>query len=64
MSTVPEAIFANALGMKVAGLTCICNWAAGLGEEKLSGEDVLRTAAESMPRMRAVLEGFIRQAAG
>lgn len=58
MSTVPEAIFANALGLKVAGLTCICNWAAGLGDEKLSGEDVIRTANEAMPRMRAVLKGF------
>jgi inosine/guanosine/xanthosine phosphorylase family protein len=61
MSTVPEAIFANALGMKVAGLTCICNWAAGLGEEKLSGEDVLRAAAEAMPRMRTMLEGFVKE---
>ena len=60
MSTVPEAIFANALGLKVAGLSCICNWAAGLGDEKLSGEDVIRTANETMPRMRAVIEEFCR----
>lgn len=57
MSTVPEAIFANALGLRVAGLTCVCNRAAGLGDEKLSAEDVLRTASEAMPRMRAVLKG-------
>ena len=59
MSTVPEAIFANAMGVKVAGLSCVCNWAAGLGDEKLTSEDVIRTANEAMPRMRAVLNGFI-----
>jgi purine-nucleoside phosphorylase len=61
MSTVPEAIFANALGLKVAGLSCICNWAAGLGDDKLSGDDVLRTAKEAMPRMRAVIRSFVEK---
>jgi inosine/guanosine/xanthosine phosphorylase family protein len=61
MSTVPEAIFANALGLKVAGLSCICNWAAGLGDEKLSGEDVIRTANETMPRMRSVIRSFVEK---
>jgi purine nucleoside phosphorylase len=59
MSTVPEAIFANALGLKVAGLSCSCNWAAGLGDEKLTHDDVAKAAAEAMPRMRAVLNGFV-----
>jgi inosine/guanosine/xanthosine phosphorylase family protein len=62
MSTVPEAIFANALGMKVAGLSCVCNWAAGLGDEKLTADDVLRTANEAMPRMCAALKGFVKSA--
>lgn len=61
MSTVPEAMFANALGMQVAGLSCVCNWAAGLGHEKLTHEDVNRAAAEAMPRMRNVLNGFARE---
>jgi inosine/guanosine/xanthosine phosphorylase family protein len=58
MSTVPEAIFANALGLKVAGLSCVCNRAAGLGHDELTHEDVARAAAAAMPRMRAVLNGF------
>jgi len=49
MSTVPEAILANALEMKVAGLSCVCNWAAGLGDEKLTADDVIQTANEAMP---------------
>ncbi|HPR83528.1 MAG TPA: purine-nucleoside phosphorylase [Pontiellaceae bacterium] len=61
MSTVPEAIFANALGMKTAGLSCVCNWAAGLGDEKLSGADVIRTAKETMPRMRSVIRSFVEK---
>ncbi len=63
MSTVPEAIVANALGMKVAGLSCICNWAAGLGHAKLTHEDVNRTAAETMPRMRATIATFLEELA-
>lgn len=58
MSTVPEAIFANAMGMQVAGLSCVCNRAAGLGHDELTHEDVARAAAEAMPRMRNVLAKF------
>ena len=61
MSTVPEAIIANAMGLKVAGLSCVCNWAAGLGHEKLTGEDVICTAQEAMPRMRAVIKAFVTE---
>ncbi|HKL22967.1 MAG TPA: purine-nucleoside phosphorylase, partial [Tichowtungia sp.] len=61
MSTVPEAIFANALGMRVAGLSCVCNWAAGLGHAELTHEDVARAAEEAMPRMRKVLNGFVHE---
>jgi len=61
MSTVPEAIFANALGLRVAGLSCVCNWAAGLGDDRLSAEDVLCTAKEAMPRMRSVIRSFVEK---
>lgn len=60
MSTVPEAIFANALGLAVAGLSCISNPAAGLGAERLTDEDILHTAHEALPRMRQVIQTFIR----
>ena len=63
MSTVPEAIFANALGFKTAGLSCICNWAAGLGDEKLSGNDVIRTAEAAMPQMQSVIRSFVEKCA-
>jgi purine-nucleoside phosphorylase len=59
MSTVPEAIIANALGMQVAGLSCICNWAAGISPVPLTHEDVNRTATEAMPRMKKTITGFL-----
>ena len=61
MSTVPEAIVANALGMRVAGLSCICNWAAGITPVKLTHEDVNETAARTMPRMKQTIIAFLRE---
>ncbi len=59
MSTVLEIIQARALGMEVAGFSCLTNWAAGIGTDKLSHEDVLETgkgAAETLARLvRAAL---------
>ncbi len=41
MSTVPEAIVARYCGLRVAGLSCIMNAAAGTGKTLLSHADVL-----------------------
>jgi purine-nucleoside phosphorylase len=43
MSTVLEAIQARALGMEVAGFSCLTNLAAGISATKLSHEEVLET---------------------
>ena len=43
MSTVLEAIQARALGMKVAGFSCLTNFAAGLSSSALSHGEVLET---------------------
>jgi purine-nucleoside phosphorylase len=44
MSTVAEAIVARQCGMRVAGLSCITNLAAGVGKQELSHHEVLETA--------------------
>lgn len=44
MSTACEAMAARHCGMKVLGISCITNMAAGLGEDTLSHEDVGKTA--------------------
>ena len=60
MSTAPEAAFASALRMKVAGLSCVCNWAAGYGADKLTHGDIAKTAVKAMPHMRRVVKNFIK----
>ena len=58
MSTVPEAILANAAGMKVSALSCISNLAAGVSPHPLSHEEVSETAAKAMPKMQAIIKAF------
>lgn len=43
MSTVPEVIMANYLGLKVLGISCISNMAAGILDEPLSHKEVIET---------------------
>lgn len=47
MSTVPEVITANYLGMKVLGISCITNMATGIAKEKHSHEEVVKTAKDA-----------------
>ena len=54
MSTVLEAIQARALGMQVAGFSCLTNWGAGISGQALDHHEVLETgkvAAEHMMRI-------------
>ena len=43
MSTVPEVIAANHMGMKVLAVSCVTNMAAGVLPQKISHEEVLET---------------------
>jgi purine-nucleoside phosphorylase len=55
MSTVPEVIAANHLGLKVAGVACITNYAAGIKIEKLSHADVKKVAEKAMVGFATIL---------
>lgn len=55
MSTVPEAIQARALGMRVAALSCLTNYGAGIGAEALSHEEVLAVGRESAQSLVSLL---------
>ncbi len=47
MSTVLEAIQARALGIEVAGFSCLTNWGAGLSLATLDHREVLETGREA-----------------
>jgi purine-nucleoside phosphorylase len=44
MSTVPEAICARHMGLRVAGISCVTNLAAGISKQPLSHQEVTETA--------------------
>ena len=60
MSTIPEAMIGNGLGMKVLAVSCISNLAAGISEEKLSHQDVKQAAQIALPKMKAFFSAFLR----
>jgi purine-nucleoside phosphorylase len=56
MSTVLEAQQAKALGMEVAGFSCLTNWGAGLSGDGLDHADVLATGKGAADAMLRLLE--------
>ena len=59
MSTVPESIAANHLGLRVCALSCITNLAAGLGKFKLTHEEVTARAKSVEEKFSLFLTDFI-----
>ena len=44
MSTVPELMKANELGLNVIGISCLTNYGAGIADKTLYHEDVLESS--------------------
>lgn len=55
MSTVPEAMLANAAGLRVAGLSCITNMAAGILDQPLTHQEVTDTTQKAMANMKRLI---------
>lgn len=60
MSTVPEVIVARHAGLRVAGVSCLCNMAAGILPEPLTHEEVLEAGRASAGRFEALVRRFVR----
>ncbi|MFY9284221.1 MAG: purine-nucleoside phosphorylase [Miniphocaeibacter sp.] len=61
MSTACEAMAARHMGMKICGISCITNMAAGISENPLSHEEVAETAKRVAPIFkRLVRESIIK----
>ncbi len=59
MSTVPEVIAANHLGLKVSAISCITNKAAGISNKKLSHDEVTETAKKVEQHFSEFVTEFI-----
>ena len=55
MSTACEAVAANHMGMKVCGISCISNLAAGISKTPLTHDVVQEMADKAAPRFKALV---------
>jgi len=61
MSTVPEVIVANHVGMKVLGISCITDLAIDGVIVKTSVEEILKAASDAEPIMTKLIEKVIKK---
>lgn len=59
MSTVPEVIIANHSGMKVIGISCLTNMAAGILNEPLNHKEVIETSNMVKSKFMSLMSSLI-----
>ncbi len=62
MSTVPEVLVANHMGVRVLGISCAANRAAGISPEKLTHKDVLEVMEKCGNDLSRLVERFLSEA--
>mgnify|MGYP000920402692 CR=1 FL=1 len=60
MSTVPEVITARHSGMRVLGISCITNMAAGVQEQELNHQEVMDTARMVEEKFTSLVEKTVK----
>ena len=61
MSTVPEALVAAQCSIKVLGISCITNLAAGVSPTKLSHQEVMDTAAAVHDKFHSLVDLILKE---
>lgn len=61
MSTVPEVIVANHMKMRVLGISCITNMAAGVLPQPLNHDEVMETAEITKPKFIKLVRGIVKE---
>ena len=61
MSTVPEVIVANQVGLEVLGISCITNMAAGVMPQPLDHRDVMQIAEKVKPKFIKLLKAVLKE---
>lgn len=61
MSTVPEVLLANHRGVKVLGISCITNLAAGIIDEPLDHDDVVKTSIKVTKDFKELIKGILEE---
>jgi len=59
MSTACEAVAAHHMGLKICGISCVTNKAAGLSGNPLTHEEVQECADEAAPKFKALVKESI-----
>lgn len=64
MSTVPEVIVARSYDIRILGLSCITNMAAGVSQNDLDESEVVKVAFLSQGKFNSLIGNFIRSLGG
>ncbi len=64
MSTIPEVIIANHIGLKVCGISCVTNMGAGIVNQTLKHEDIKEEALKVMDNFTNLLNLAIEKFKG
>jgi purine-nucleoside phosphorylase len=59
MSTVPEVIVANHMGIRVMAISCVTNMAAGILDQKISHQEVLETGERVKGQFMSLLKAVV-----